>query len=67
MASLATERRGGLVNLLIARRRVGGANLDVGAGALEPKVLGGGTVLQDARLILGVAGIRYTLDTRALV
>ena len=54
----------GLVDLLVARGRVLGANLDGGAYVLELKVVGLGAVLEDTRLVLGVARIRYTLDGR---
>ena len=56
-----------MVDLLVARRQVLGAHLDGGSGILELEVVGLGAVLEDARLILGIAGVCGTLDTRVLV
>jgi hypothetical protein len=37
---LATERRGGLVDLLVALRRVAGAHVDAGADLVELELVG---------------------------
>ena len=62
-----SRRRNGLVDLLVARRRVARANHDRGAGVLEAEVVGLGAVLEDAYLVLGVARVRHTLQPCALV
>jgi hypothetical protein len=62
-----TRRRRGLVDLLVAVGRVLWAHLDAGTGLVELEVVGRRTVLENGDLILGVAGVRYPLDARALV
>ncbi len=66
-SSLATRRGGGLVDLLVARRRVLRAHGDRGADLVELEVIGLGAVLDQARLILGVARVGHSLDAYALV
>src|SRR5918997_244313 len=57
----------GLVDLLVACRRVARAHLDGGTGVLEREVVGLEAVLDDAYLVLGVARVGGTLDAGALV
>ena len=57
----------GLVDLLVARSEVARANLDGRAGVLEREVVCLGAVLEDAYLVLGVARVGHSLNTRALV
>src|SRR5215216_3222440 len=56
----------GLVDLLVARRRVRGVHLYRRADLLELEVVGLRTVLDDVGQVLGVAGVTDTLDARTL-
>src|SRR5215210_1173827 len=81
ISSLLTESGSGLVDLLIARRRVFGTHLDRGTAVLELEVAAipveEETVeaveavevaeLEDTYLVLGVAGVSRSLDAHALV
>src|SRR5918997_752381 len=64
--AVATSRRG-LVDLLVARRRVRAAYVDRRADLLKLKVIGLAGVLDDGQQVLGVARVRHTLDIGALV
>jgi hypothetical protein len=57
----------GLVDLLVALGGVGRVHLDGGTGVLEGEVACLGAVLEDAYLVLGVARVGDSLNTRALV
>src|SRR5918998_1051949 len=59
--------RSGLVDLLIARRGVGGAHVDRGADLLELEVVRGRRVLNEVDHVLRVTGIAGTLDAYTLV
>jgi hypothetical protein len=63
---LAGSRRG-LVDLLVARRRVLGRHVDGGAHVLELEVIGLGALLDEARLVLGVACVGHPLNNHALI
>src|ERR671921_543505 len=63
---LAASRRG-LVDLLVASSRVGGAHVDRGANLFELEVIGLAGVLDEVDRVLGVAGVTDTLDVRTLV
>ena len=64
---LLAGRGSGLVDLLVARRRVLGAHLYGSAVVLELEVVGLGAILKDPDLVLGVTGVRDALHARALV
>src|SRR3712207_359067 len=66
-ASLPTERGGGLVDLLVARCPVRGANLDRRTDVVKLEVVRVRSKLGYADLVLGVTGVGYPLDTRGLV
>src|SRR4028118_1848591 len=57
----------GLVDLLVARRRVAGAHVERGADLIELEVVGLGAVLDQVELVLGVARVRDALDARTLI
>jgi Mn2+/Fe2+ NRAMP family transporter len=56
-----------LVDLLVARRRDLRAHGDRGAGLIELEVIGFGAVLDNANLVLGVAGVGHSLQAHALI
>src|SRR4028119_116156 len=60
-------RSRGLVDLLIARRRVRGVHLKGRTPVVDLEVVGVRSELNQAGLVLGVAGVRGTLDADALV
>src|SRR5918998_2995482 len=64
---LMTRCRSRLVDLLVAPSGVARANLYRGSGVLEAEVVGLGAVLEDAYLVLGVAGVGHSLYAYALV
>src|SRR5918993_598659 len=66
-ASLPTERGGGLVDLLVARRPVRGANLDRRTDVVDLEVFRIRSELTYTDLVLGVSGVGNPLDTHALV
>jgi hypothetical protein len=57
----------GLVDLLVAGGRVLGAHVDVGVDLVELEVVRIGEELDEVELVLGVTGVRDTLDARTLV
>src|SRR5215213_4378009 len=67
LTTTTTGGGSGLVDLLVARRRVRGVHLYRRATLLELKVVGLRTVLDDVGQGLGVAGVTDTLDACALV
>src|SRR3989337_1231011 len=64
---LLAGSRGGLVDLLVTRRRVGGAHVDRGADLLELEVVRGRRVLDDVEHVLRVTGVAASLDAYTLV
>src|SRR5918997_2393838 len=66
-AALIAGRRSGLVDLLVARRRVRGALVDRATDLVELEVVGHREDRQEVDLVLGVAGLGHALDARALV
>src|SRR3712207_5403970 len=59
--------RSRLVDLLVAPSGVARANLYRGAGVFEAEVVCLRAVLDNAYLVLGVAGVGHSLNTRTLV
>src|SRR4028118_160933 len=66
-AALLAGRRSGLVDLLVARRRVRGALVDRATDLVELVVVGHREDRQEVDLVLGVAGLGHALNVRALV
>src|SRR5215211_3460458 len=66
LTTTTTGGGSGLVDLLVARRRVRGVHLYRRADLLELEVVGLRTVLDDVGQVLGVAGVTDTLNARAL-
>src|SRR5918995_2467746 len=59
--------RCGLVDHLVARRRVRGAHVERGANLVELEVVRDGLVLDEVDHVLRVTGVAGTLDARTLV